>query len=345
MVRCASFLDDADNMKVTDSPAFKASRQYTKASYLKALFHFGHTIGLFFVTIGLMFATLQVHYGLTLLLSVVAATAYLRLFMIGHDCGHGSYLPKKWQNERLGELIGVLTGTPFKYWARQHAKHHSTTGNLDKRGEGDVITKTVEEFNKSGRFAQICYRFYRNPWFMLLVSAPVHFVLLQRLPLGDQMKTREGWISVMGTNFGIFCYYGSLIAIFGLVPFLMVYIPVVMLSSAAAIWLFYVQHQFEGAYWNRKETWTYEQATLTGSSFYNLPRWLHWATGNIGYHHIHHLNPKVPGYQLPDCFDENPVLQKAKYLSIRESLATAKLALWDENAQRLISFKDSSKQT
>jgi omega-6 fatty acid desaturase (delta-12 desaturase) len=329
-------------MQVTKSSAFLASRQYAKATYLKALFELGNTIALFAVTVGLMFATLQIHYGLTLLLSFVAAAAYLRLFMIGHDCGHGSYLPKKWQNELLGSLIGVLTGTPFKYWAKQHARHHATTGNLDKRGDGDVVTKTVEEFNDSAWFAQICYRFYRNPWFMLFVSAPVHFVLLQRLPLGDQMKTRVGWLSVMGTNIGILCYYGTLIAIFGLIPFLMVYGPILMLSSAGAVWLFYVQHQFEDAYWNRKEIWTYEAATLNGSSFYDLPRWLHWATGNIGYHHIHHLNPKVPGYQLPNCFDQNPVLQEARYLSIGKSLGTAKLALWDEAAQRLISFRENS---
>jgi omega-6 fatty acid desaturase (delta-12 desaturase) len=329
-------------MEVTKSPAFLASRQFANATYFKALFQFGHTIVLFVATIGLMFVTLEVHYGLTLLLSFVAAAAYLRLFMIGHDCGHGSFFPKKWQNEVLGAFIGVLTCTPFKYWAKQHAKHHRTTGNLDKRGDGDVITKTVAEFEASGWLAQICYRVYRNPWFMLLVSAPVHFVLLQRIPLGDQMKTREGWISVMGTNVGICVYYGSLIAVFGLVPFLMVYVPVVMLSAASAVWLFYVQHQFEDAYWRRKDTWTYDQATLTGSSFYNLPRWLHWVTGNIGFHHIHHLNPKVPGYQLEDCFYESPALQQARFLSVRESFATAKLALWDETAQRLISFRENS---
>ena len=332
-------------MKVTESPAFLASRPYANANYLKALVQLGNTLALFVATVGLMFYTLQIHYGLTLLLSLIATCAYLRLFMIGHDCGHGSYLPKKWQNNLLGNFIGVLTGTPFRYWAKQHATHHRTTGNLDKRGDGDVITKTTEEFEASGWFDRICYRFYRNPWFMLLVSAPVHFVLLQRLPLGDQMRTREGWISVLGTNLGICCYYGVLIAIFGLVPFLMVYIPIVMLSSAGAVWLFYVQHQFEDAYWNRNETWTYEQATLNGSSFYDLPKWLHWATGNIGYHHIHHLNPKVPNYQLVDCFNENQVLKEARYLSIRESFSTAKLALWDEAGQRLISFRENSQRT
>lgn len=327
-------------MEVGKSPAFLISREYANANSTRALFQFGYTIGLFALAVGLMFATLEIHYGLTLLLSVVATIAYLRLFMIGHDCGHGSYFPQRWQNNLLGNIVGVLTCTPFRYWAKQHAMHHRTTGNLDKRGDGDVVTKTVTEFESASWFARTCYRFYRNPFFMLFVSAPVHFLLLQRLPLGQQMKTRGGWISVMGTNIGICFYYGTLIALFGLVPFLMVYGPIVLLSSAGAVWLFYVQHQFEDAYWKNNESWSYEQATLNGSSFYDLPQWLHWATGNIGYHHIHHLNPRVPGYRLPDCFKENPLLQEARYLSLSESLATAKLALWDEAGQRLISFRE-----
>jgi omega-6 fatty acid desaturase (delta-12 desaturase) len=201
---------------------------------------------------------------------------------------------------------------------------------------------TVQEYRHAGWFTRACYRLYRNPWFMLLVSAPVHFVLLQRLPLGAQMKTRAGWISVLGTNAGICCYYGVLIALFGVESFLLVYAPVVMLSSASAVWLFYVQHQFENAYWVRGDSWSYDQATLQGSSFYDLPGWLHWATGNIGFHHIHHLNPKVPNYHLPACFDSSPVLQDATYLSIRKSLETAKLSLWDEVAGRLISFRENS---
>jgi omega-6 fatty acid desaturase (delta-12 desaturase) len=329
-------------MAVTTSPAYLASRHYSSAKYGSALIQFGSTLGLFVGSIGLMFATLQVHYGITLLLSVVATAAYLRLFMIGHDCGHGSFLPEHWQNSLLGNLIGVLTLTPFRYWARQHARHHSTTGNLDKRGDGDVQTMTVQEYRHAGWFTRACYRLYRNPWFMLLVSAPVHFVLLQRLPLGAQMKTRAGWISVLGTNAGICCYYGVLIALFGVESFLLVYAPVVMLSSASAVWLFYVQHQFENAYWVRGDSWSYDQATLQGSSFYDLPGWLHWATGNIGFHHIHHLNPKVPNYHLPACFDSSPVLQDATYLSIRKSLETAKLSLWDEVAGRLISFRENS---
>ena len=298
------------------------------------------TMMLYIVTIGLMFASLSVHYGITLALSLVAMAAYLRLFMIGHDCGHGSYLPKKWQNNLLGNFLGVMTNTPFRYWAKQHAMHHRTTGNLDKRGDGDVITKTVEEYRNSSWLGRFCYRWYRNPWFLFLVSAPVHFLILQRIPLGQQSQTRAGWISVMGTNLGILVYYGILIAAFGLEPFLMVYIPVLLLSSLGAVWLFYVQHQFDDAYWERNDVWTYHDATLQGSSFYNLPKWLHWASGNIGYHHIHHLNPRVPNYQLPACYADSPVLQEARNLGIIESLGTAWLALWDEERHCLISFRE-----
>ncbi|MEO2172481.1 MAG: fatty acid desaturase [bacterium] len=331
-------------MAVTKTPSFIASRPYGNASYLLAFFQFGSTFTLYAVVIGLMFASLKVHYALTLALSLVATAAYLRLFMIGHDCGHGSYLPKKWQNNLLGNFIGVLVNTPLQYWARQHAKHHKTTGNLDKRGEGDVMTKTVAEFESSSAFDRACYRFYRNPIFMLLVSAPVHFVILQRLPLGQQISTRDGWVSVMGTNLGIAIYYSTMIWLFGLVPFLMVMGPVVMLSSAGAVWLFYVQHQFDDAYWARNETWTYHDATLQGSSFYDLPGWLHWASGNIGYHHIHHLNPRVPNYRLPGCYRENPVLQNARNLGLTDSLGTAWLALWDEDGSRLISFGELARR-
>ncbi len=330
-------------MAIQQSPAFLASSHYARAKYTKALTQLAVTVALFVSTIGLMFASLHVHYGLTLLLCLPATAAYLRLFMIGHDCSHGSFLPKKWQNNLLGNMIGVLTLTPFRYWARQHARHHSTTGNLDRRGDGDVYTLTVEEYAKAGGLTRAGYRFYRNPWFMLLISAPVHFVLLQRVPLGDQMTTRQGWMSVMWTNFGIVCYFGILIWLFGLQSFVMVYGPVVMLSSAGAVWLFYVQHQFEDAYWQRNPNWTYEQATLGGSSFYDLPKWLHWATGNIGYHHIHHLNPRIPNYRLADCFEHNHVMQDAKHLSLRESVSTARLALWDEATQRLVSFREATR--
>jgi omega-6 fatty acid desaturase (delta-12 desaturase) len=327
------------------TPAFQASRLYSKASYKQAFFQFGNSIILYALVIWLMFESLSIHYGLTLALALVANGAYTRLFMIGHDCGHGSYLPKKWQNTVLGEFIGILTNTPLHYWAKQHMVHHRTTGNLDNRGDGDVVTMTIEEYEQATLWEKFSYRVYRNPFFLLLIAAPLHFVVLQRVPLGDQWHTREGWLSVMGTNIGIVIYYGSMIAIFGLKAFLLVYVPVVLLSSITAVWLFYVQHQFDGAYWRRAKEWTYHDATLQGSSFYNLPKWLHWYTGNIGYHHIHHLNPRVPNYKLAECFETSKDLQSTNSLGIVNSLSAAFLALWDESNQRLISFSQYKKQS
>lgn len=319
------------------------TEKYANASYGRAFYQFGHTILLYAVAIGLAFASLSAHYSITLAISVFAAGMYLRLFMIGHDCGHGAYLPFRWQNDLLGNFIGVITNTPLKYWAKQHAKHHQTTGNLDRRGEGDVITMTVDEYRQADAITRFRYRVYRNPWFLFFIAAPVHFVLLQRVPLGPQMSTRAGWVSVMGTNIGIVLYYGSLITIFGLEDFLWVYVPVVWLSSLGAVWLFYVQHQFDDAYWVREDDWTYQEATMQSSSFYDLPRWLHFATGNIGYHHIHHQNPRIPNYKLLTSLDNNPALQKARRLGFFESLGTAWLALWDEKSQQLISFADYRK--
>lgn len=331
---------DIKPLRVSQTPAFIATRQFNHADYWALFWQFGHTMALFTVSIGLMFASLSVHYSLTLILALPAIAAYVRLFMIGHDCGHESYLPKRWQNRVLGNFIGVLTNTPIGYWARQHLQHHKTTGNLDKRGDGDVMTMTVNEFQAASPFSRFCYRIYRNPFFLNLVAAPVHFVFLQRLPLGKQMKTLEGWLSVMGTNIGIALYYGSLIMLFGWKAFLLVYVPVVWLSATIAVWLFYMQHQFEGAFWKKDEEWDYHSATLQGSSFYDLPKWLHWVTGNIGFHHIHHLNPRVPNYHLEACYKSSEALQETNRLSISTSLKTAFLALWDEETERLISFAE-----
>ena len=322
------------------SPASLAARQFAKPSYVKAAFQFGNSIVLFAVSIYLMFALLPISYVLTLALSVIASIAYLRLFMIGHDCSHRSYLPKRWQNMFLGNFIGVLTNTPLHYWGSQHATHHRTTGNLDRRGTGDVTTLTVGEFANSNRGERAWYRLGRNPWILMFLFAPIHFVFMQRFPLEQKKPSKKIWRSIMGTNLGICVYYGTMIQLFGLTPFLMVYIPVIMLSSTAAVWLFYMQHQFDDAYWERDDSWSYEEATLNGSSFYNLPRWLHWISGNIGYHHIHHLNPRVPNYNLPVCYASSPAVHDAKTIGFWESFRLAKLALWDESEKRLISFRE-----
>jgi len=319
-------------------------RPFAKPFYDAALFQFGHTLLIYIVSIYLMYLSLSVHYAVTLCLSLVASTAYLRLFMIGHDCAHRSYLPKRWENEVVGNFIGVLTNTPLRYWASQHITHHRTIGNLDRRGAGDVTTLTVEEFENSSWLERVWYRIYRNPWMLMFVFAPIHFVVMQRWPLEQKKPSREVWISVMGTNIGIALYYGVLIWLMGFQAFLLVFAPVVILSAVAAVWLFYVQHQFEDAYFEREEAWNPKEAALTGSSFYNLPKFGHWISGNIGFHHIHHLNPRVPNYRLAECHQALPSLQGIKQITFLEGFATAHLALWDEAAKELVSFAESRRR-
>jgi omega-6 fatty acid desaturase (delta-12 desaturase) len=174
----------------------------------------------------------------------------------------------------------------------------------------------------------------------MFILAPIHFLIMQRFPFEQKNPPRKVWLSIMGTNLGMMIYYGTLVSFFGLESVLFVFAPVLLMSSTIAVWLFYVQHQFDEAYWEREETWNYKNATLKGSSFYNLPRWLHWATGNIGYHHLHHLNPKIPNYKLADCHYADPMLQEGKSINFWESFRLAKLSLWDESARRLISFAE-----
>ncbi len=320
--------------------SFALTRSYARATYTPSLWQLSNTLLLYAVTIALMFVSLDWHYGITLLLSPVAAAAYLRLFMIGHDCSHESFMPRAWENKVIGNLMGVLTNTPFGYWARQHALHHRGNGNLDKRGDGDVLLMTAEEYEAAPLLERLFYRVYRNPIFLFGIAAPVHFVVLQRVPLGHQAKTVGGWASAIGTNLGIAIYYGALIAAFGWKAFLLVYGPVVFLSSALSGWLFYVQHQFQGSYFRRASDWKYQDAAVEGSSFYDLPRIFHWACANIGYHHIHHLNPRVPNYRLPRCHAAHPEFQQATALGLGESLSTARLSLWSEERNEFLTFSD-----
>jgi len=312
---------------------------FAQASYPRALFQIGNTLAIYVGSIALMFHLLPVSYGLVLGLSVVAAIAHIRLFMIGHDCAHRSYFPKSWQNIVSGNLIGVLTSTPIRYWSSQHSAHHRTVGNLDRRGAGDVLTWTTEEYDQAPSLAKLWYRINRNPWILFLVFAPVYFLLMLRLPLEQKNPSFKIWRSVIGTNLGMLVYYGVLIHFFGAEAVALVYLPVIWLSSVAAVWLFYVQHQFDTAYWHRDDNWSYEDATLKGSSFYNLSPWGHWMTANIGYHHLHHLNPRIPNYRLQGCFNTHSEFHDVKTIGFFESFKYAKLSLWDEDQGRLVAFR------
>ncbi|PRD45632.1 fatty acid desaturase [Phyllobacterium phragmitis] len=284
-----------------------------------------------------------VHYGFWwgLLLTIPAAGFLLRLFMIQHDCGHGSFFAHRPTDDWIGRALGVLTLTPYDYWKRAHAIHHASAGNLDERGVGDITTLTVSEYRALSRWGRFQYRLYRNPIVMFVIGPVWVFLLKQRLPFGMMRSGVKPWISTMATNLAIIVLAAGLIWMIGVVPFLLVHLPIVLLASAAGIWLFYVQHQFEDTQWSEGAEWQFQQSALHGSSFYDLPGALQWLTGNIGIHHVHHLSSRVPYYRLPEVLRDYPELRDIGRITILESLRCVKLVLWDERDKRLISFREA----
>jgi len=286
-----------------------------------------------------MWNSLEYGYWLTLLLAVPAAGVLVRLFVIQHDCGHGSLFRSRFANDLAGRIIGVITLTPYDYWRRTHAAHHATSGNLDRRGVGDITTLTVGEYLALSRWGRLAYRLYRHPIVLFGIGPIYLFILKHRLPL--DMPMRSGvWRNLLATNVGIVALVVVLAMLVGPAEFLMVQLPIILFSSSTGVWLFYVQHQFEDAYWKRDCTWSFHLAALRGSSYYRLPRLLRWFTADIGLHHIHHLCSRIPNYRLQDCFDAHPELADAPRLTLAASLRCARLSLWDEATGRMIRFRD-----
>lgn len=283
------------------------------------------------------------NYGLTLLIAAPLCGLFIRLFIIQHDCGHGSYFASRSTDHAVGAVLGVVTLFPYGYWKKTHAIHHATSGNLDRREFGDVRTFTLAEYTALSPWRQFMYRLYRSSFALFLVGPIYQFVLKHRFPFDLPFAWKKEWASVIWNNVAIALVGWGLVSRFGWKTLLMVELPVLVLAGALGIWLFYVQHQFEDAYWERQETWDADAAAIQGSSFYDLPRFLHWFTGNIGFHHIHHLASKIPNYRLRECFYSSPLLQKAPRLSIRASLKCARLKLWDEQNRRLVGFPRRAK--
>ena len=283
-----------------------------------------------------MYWSLKVSWWLAVPVAILAGAFLVRVFIISHDCGHGSFFKSRLANDILGFITGVLTFTPYHHWRWEHAIHHASSGDLDRRGMGDIWTLTVQEYLESSRWKRFAYRLARNP-FVLFVLAPVFmFVFRQRLPKSDAPPRERN--SVYWTNLALLGLAAGLSWAFGLTTYLLLQLIVIGVAGAAGVWLFYVQHQFEGVYWERSEQWDYTTAALQGSSFYKLPWILKWFSGNIGFHHIHHLSARIPNYHLEKCHEAEPLFQTVKPVTLLSSFKSFTFRLWDEQKRKLVGY-------
>jgi acyl-lipid omega-6 desaturase (Delta-12 desaturase) len=280
-------------------------------------------------------------YAVTLLLAVLGAGLFIRLFIIQHDCGHGSYFASRRANRWVGACLGILTLCPFGYWRKTHAVHHASSGNLDRRTFGDIRTLTLLEYQRQSSLGRRWYRIYRSVPLMLGIGAAFQFVIKHRFPFDLPRSWTKEWNSVWINNLALAAIAVPLGMTVGFSTLLRVHLPIVLIAGALGLWLFYVQHNFEHAYWSADADWSAERSALAGSSYYQLPQLLQWFTGNIGYHHLHHLAPRIPNYRLRAAFRSHPLLQDAPTLTLRSSLACARMKLWDEQRQCMIDFPKS----
>lgn len=310
--------------------------KYQHPDLWRSLWQVANTFIPYLVVWYLMYRSLAVSYWITLALSVVAAGFLTRVFIIFHDCGHGAFFKSQRASDVLGFIAGVFTLTPYYGWRHEHAVHHATAGDLDRRGVGDIWTLTVKEYLALSPKDRLRYRFYRNPLILFILGPLALFLIWQRVPSGvGGVRERR---SVYWTNLAIAGVVAVMSVTIGIKAFLMVQLPIVVIAGAAGVWLFYVQHQYEGVYWERHEDWDYVSVALQGSSFYKLPRVLQWFTGNIGFHHIHHLSPRIPNYYLEKCHNENPMFHEVKSIGFLESFKSLSFRLWDEDQHQLVGF-------
>jgi omega-6 fatty acid desaturase (delta-12 desaturase) len=281
--------------------------------------------------------SLGASYWLTLALAVPTAGFLIRTFIIMHDCGHGSFTPSRRANDAIGFITGALVLTPYAAWRRDHAMHHASSGDLDRRGHGDVMTLTVDEYRARTRWGRLKYRMYRSP-LVLFGFGPLYLVVIRRLRVLAGASEPMATASVRATDAALLTAVVLLSFAVGLEAVLLIYLPTFLIAGAAGNWLFYVQHQFEETYWQPHGEWDYADAALRGSSYYRLPRVLEWITGNIGLHHVHHIDPKIPNYNLRRCHTENAEFHRVTVLTLRESFRTVSLKLWDAERGRLVGF-------
>jgi omega-6 fatty acid desaturase (delta-12 desaturase) len=315
----------------------KIVAEHQKPSAGKASWQIVNTLVPYALLWYLMYHTMMISWWLTLPLAILAGAFLVRVFIIFHDCGHGSFFKSSTANDVWGFLCGVLTFTPYYHWRWEHSLHHATAGDLDRRGTGDVWTMTVQEYLESSRWKRFAYRLARNP-IVLFVIAPFFLFVIRNRFVASRASRRERF-SVYWMNLAILGVAVALSAVFGLKAYLLIQLTTLMTAGSAGVWLFYVQHQFEGVYWERRDEWDYAAAALQGSSFYKLPRILQWFSGNIGFHHIHHLSPRIPNYNLEKCHNADPLFQQVKPITLFSSFKSFSFRLWDEQRRKLVGYR------
>lgn len=330
---------DSKNNQSSREDLIQSVSKYAQADYRKAFWQISNTfvpyLGLWAVMI---FSVLHdFPYWITLLLSVPASGFLVRIFIFFHDCCHLAFFPSRRANRILGYIAGIMTFTPFEDWQRTHVIHHSASGDLDRRGVGDIWTLTVDEYLSASWLKRAAYRFFRNPLLLIGIIPSVLFLILQRFPSSGAKKRERN--SVIFTNVALVAIITIMSLTLGFQNYLMIQLPIIMMAASAGMWLFYVQHQYEDVCWMRHDSWNLTRAGLEGSSYYKLPKVLQWIVGNIGLHHIHHVKANIPNYNLQRCYNEIAALQVTTPLTLRKSLKSLWLNLWDEQKQKLVSFR------
>jgi acyl-lipid omega-6 desaturase (Delta-12 desaturase) len=313
-----------------------AVARYQRASTKRAIWQLTNTFGPYVLLWYAMYRVHEISLWLTVPLAIVSAAFLVRIFIIFHDCTHGSYFRSRRANDVVGFIAGALTFTPYQHWRWEHALHHSSAGDLDRRGTGDIWTMTVQEYLSASPRRRLNYRLARNP-LVLFVLAPLFvFVVKQRFASAKADKRRRS--SVWKLNWVLLGIAALLSWVFGIAPYLLIQSIVMTIAGGIGLWLFYVQHQFEGVYWERSGSWDYTTAALRGSSYYKLPKVLQWLSGNIGFHHIHHLSPRIPNYNLQRCHESDRLFQEVTTVTLISSLRSLRLRFWDEQRRKLVGY-------
>ena len=337
---------DVDSQPASKLPPRKYLREYDAllASYrrpssLYSGWQLASTLALFVASWTGMYLSLSISYWLTLTLALPTSLLVVRLFIFQHDCGHRSFFRSKLANDMVGFVLGVLTFTPYHSWRREHAAHHACSGNLDRRRiSGEILTMTVDEYREASWYERLYYRVYRHPLILFVIGAFIQFVIRQRCTYQLPKTWKKERRSVHLTNLALVVAAIGVSWLVGPWEFLITEGPVMMLAAGVGVWLFYVQHQYEDAFWERREDWDYVQAAMAGSSYYRLPKVLQWFTGSIGLHHIHHLDSRIPNYRLQQCHDAHPELQQVTEFSLLESISCIRAKLWDEEQHKMVGF-------